>query len=399
MDPVAAQYEAYPYPARDPAEETRRLLTGTPSDPLEIDHFLFAGRRDWSRPFRALVAGGGTGDGLVMLAQKLSDAGCPAEIVYLDLSRAAREIAERRIAARGLSGVTFRTGDLLEAPALGPFDYIDCCGVLHHLPDPGAGFAALAEALVEGGGLGAMVYAPYGRTGVYPLQAALRALAPEDLSPQERVLRARAALDALPETNWFRRNHLLGDHLESDAGLFDLLLHARDRPFAADEVMAAVEAAGLAFAGFVEPARYAPETWIGEAAAPARGLPAAERAALGERLAGGIKTHVFYATKGPPRVAKPGPEARPRLRGERPGPLAATVGAGRAAHVRRDGARHRLELPRASAPALKLLDGRRRLGEVATALRTDWVGFSAAFAPLYRTLNGWGMLYFSETFE
>ena len=67
MDPVRAQYEAYPYPARDPAEETARLITGSPSHPVEIDHFLFSGRRDWSAPFRALVAGGGTGDGLIML--------------------------------------------------------------------------------------------------------------------------------------------------------------------------------------------------------------------------------------------------------------------------------------------------------------------------------------------
>ncbi|MGR3783009.1 MAG: class I SAM-dependent methyltransferase, partial [Albimonas sp.] len=83
MDPVKRQYESYPYPARDPADEARRLVEGSPSDPIEIDHFLFRGRRDWSRPFRALVAGGGTGDGLVMLAQKLADAGCPAEIHYL----------------------------------------------------------------------------------------------------------------------------------------------------------------------------------------------------------------------------------------------------------------------------------------------------------------------------
>ena len=34
------------------------------------------------------------GDGLVMLAQHLKDRGCPAEIVYLDLSKASRAIAE-----------------------------------------------------------------------------------------------------------------------------------------------------------------------------------------------------------------------------------------------------------------------------------------------------------------
>jgi SAM-dependent methyltransferase len=164
-----------------------------------------------------------------MLGQLLADAGCPAQIVYLDLSRASRKIAEARAAARGLTNIRFETGDLVAAPDLGPFDYIDCCGVLHHLPDPQAGFDALAAALAEGGGLGAMVYAPYGRTGVYPLQDVLAALA-EGLAPAEKVAVARDALDRLPETNWFRRNPLLGDHRENDAGLYDLLLHARDRP-------------------------------------------------------------------------------------------------------------------------------------------------------------------------
>jgi SAM-dependent methyltransferase len=398
MDPVAAQYEAYPYPERDPKEETRRLLTGTPSDPLEIDHFLYGGKRDWSQPFRALIAGGGTGDALVMLAQLLSDAGCPAEIVYLDLSKASREIAEARIAARGLSNVIFETGDLTGAASMGPFDYIDCCGVLHHLPDPQAGFDTLAAALTEGGGLGAMVYAPYGRTGVFPLQEALAALT-DRLPPQEKVAAARDVLDRLPETNWFLKNALLGDHRQSDAGLYDLLLHARDRPFRADEVMASVERAGLSFISFVEPARYDPATWIGEAAAPAKDLPSAARAALAERLAGGIKTHVFYAAKGRPRTAAMKPDARPRLRGFNPRELAQTVSAGRKAFVTRDGARHRLALAPAAAPLLAMLDGTKTLGEVAAARKLDWFAFSAAFAPAARALSGWGMLHYSDTFK
>ena len=80
-DPVRAQYEAYPYPQRDPKDEAKRLVTGSPSDLDEIDHYVFAGRRDWRRPFRALVAGGGTGDATVMLPQQSADRGTPAEVV------------------------------------------------------------------------------------------------------------------------------------------------------------------------------------------------------------------------------------------------------------------------------------------------------------------------------
>jgi hypothetical protein len=143
MSDVEAQYEAYPYPERDPADEAKRLIVGSPSHPVELDHYLFAGRRDWTKPFRALVAGGGTGDALIQLAQVLASAGRAAKITYLDLSTAARGIAEARAAARGLSNIEFHTGSLLDAGGFGEFDYIDCCGVLHHLPDPQAGFDAL----------------------------------------------------------------------------------------------------------------------------------------------------------------------------------------------------------------------------------------------------------------
>jgi hypothetical protein len=49
-DPVLAQYEAYPYPARDPRDEAERLITGSPSHLAEVNHYLFAGRREVTPP-------------------------------------------------------------------------------------------------------------------------------------------------------------------------------------------------------------------------------------------------------------------------------------------------------------------------------------------------------------
>ena len=150
-DEMKAQYEVYPYPERDPKDESKRLITGSPSWPQEMDHWLWGGARDWSAPLNALVAGGGTGDGLIQLAQMLTAAKRPYRITYLDMSKAARDIAEARAAARNLANITFVTGSLLDAGDHGLFDYIDCCGVLHHLPDPQAGFDALAQALTPDG--------------------------------------------------------------------------------------------------------------------------------------------------------------------------------------------------------------------------------------------------------
>ncbi|MBV9747508.1 MAG: methyltransferase, partial [Acetobacteraceae bacterium] len=97
---LAAQYEAYPYPARDPKDEARRLIVGSPSHLREIDHWVFGARRPRSQPLRALVAGGGTGDGTVMLAQHMAWWGQPGTVTYLDRSEAALGIARARTEAR-----------------------------------------------------------------------------------------------------------------------------------------------------------------------------------------------------------------------------------------------------------------------------------------------------------
>ena len=174
-----------------------------------------------------------------------------------------------------------------------------------------------------------MVYARHGRTGVYPLQAALRALTAGE-TPEAQVATAKTVLKSLPRTNWFPQNRFLGDHKESDAGLYDLLLHSRDRPYEVDDVVESVSAAGLAFLSFHEPLRYDPRLYLPEALhSRLEGLDAAAKAALAERLAGNIKVHVFYAGKGAPGVAGISPEARPRLNG--------LPAAGLASDIRRKG--------------------------------------------------------------
>jgi SAM-dependent methyltransferase len=331
-DLLRQQYETFPYPLRDPQEEKTRLLEGHPSHLLEVDHYIFGGRRDFRRPFRVLVAGGGTGDAVMMLGQHLADRRCPAEVVYLDLSTASRGIAEARAAVRGLANVRFVTGSLLELPelGLGRFDYIDCCGVLHHLPDPGAGLCLLADALTATGGIGLMLYGALGRTGVYDLQAILRRLAPIDEPAAQRVDTARRLLRQLPSTNRFARNPLISDHqVGGDSALYDLLLHSQDVAYTVPEIAALARAAGLDITAFIEPWRYDPETYVNDGALRRRlaGLDWLERAAVAELIAGNIKKHTLYlvrAGRGAVAVARPDdPDAVPVLRDDKATALAA----------------------------------------------------------------------------
>ncbi|MBI3198070.1 MAG: class I SAM-dependent methyltransferase [Rhodospirillales bacterium] len=400
LEDVRAQYEALPYPPRDPRDEAIRLITGTPSHVLEINHYLFSGRLNFTRPFRALVAGGGTGDACIMLAQQLADRRCPGEIIYLDLSTASRQVCEARAKARGLRNIQFVTGSLLDLPDMniGQFDYIDCTGVLHHLPEPAVGMRALASVLQPDGGIGVMLYGEYGRSGVYPLQEMLRTLAPPSMALEDRLAMAKRLIRFLPTTNLFRRNPYLNDHVTGgDAGLYDLVLHSCDRAFTVPEIGAMAAVAGLRVVAFLEPVRYEPATYMSDPviARQMSSLPLLERAAFAERLAGNLRTHVFYATRaGFDTVARPeDTSAIPVLRDMDAQKLAAGLQPGSPLVANLDGFPWRAQLPVLAPRIIAQIDGRKTVAEIYTSLGAQgglpqWEDFYTQFEDLYVKLNG-----------
>lgn len=401
-DQVQDQYEAYPYPSRDPRDEKKRLITGSPSDLDEVNHYLFGGRRDFTKAFRALVAGGGTGDAAIMLAQQLADR-CPAgEVVYLDLSSASRTIAEARAATRGLTNITFHSGSLLDLPSMGfeAFDYIDCCGVLHHLAAPEDGLAALSKLLKPGGGIGLMLYAVYGRNGLYPAQDMLRTLG-ADLPLKERVGQARRLLEALPPTNWLRRNPFLGDHKRSDAELVDLLLHSQDRAYSVEEVAELLSTSDLNLVSFVPPARYRPDSYLQDPKLLAALTEQDDitRAGFAEKLAGNIKTHVFYVANGENRIATPDAEgtAIPLLTRLDPKELAASLRKNPVLSLTLTGLPLKLKLPRLAAAIVERIDGKTSIAQIRESLmaldpRLETEAFGRQFAQTYEILNGFNHL-------
>src|SRR5690606_38937956 len=397
---VKRQYADFPYPPRNPLDEQKRLITGSPSHLDELNHYIFAGARDFSAPFSALVAGGGTGDAAIMLAQQLADRGPAGHVTYLDLSAASRRIAEASAEARGLKNITFLSGSLLDLPSMGigPFDYIDCCRVLHHLEEHEAGLAALAAVLQDCGGLGLMVYATLGRTGVYPVQEALKMLA-GDAPTGEQVKVAKHLLRDLSPGHWLKRNPVLGDHkLDDDAALYDLLLHPRDRSYLVGELFDLLATAEMELLGFIEPVRYEPELYLKEPELRkrARNLSPEARAALAENLAGTLKTHSFYIRKiggSAPGVAAFDPDMIPFLRDGNPAPLAAALAGRETLTVPFDGQPIEIAVPEGSADFVRQLDGTRRLRDIQTAFSLSWPNFRARFAPVYKMLNGLNLLW------
>ncbi|OQW39354.1 MAG: hypothetical protein A4S08_07370 [Proteobacteria bacterium SG_bin4] len=253
---VKQQYEALPYPPRNPGDEKSRLLRTVGDSLTELNHYCFKGQRNFDRDFRCLVAGGGTGDSVIYLAEQLR--GTSAEIVYLDMSAASRRIAEQRAEVRGLTNITWLTESLLSIPELdiGKFDYINCSGVLHHLNDPVEGSRALASALKDDGAMYLMVYAEYGRHAVYLMQTLFRELIPQHLSIQEKVNMARRIIGSLPVHHAFIKdldkwaNEITASGY-GDSGLYDLLLHSVDRCYNVNQVYELAAAAELRLVTFL----------------------------------------------------------------------------------------------------------------------------------------------------
>jgi SAM-dependent methyltransferase len=84
----------------------------------------------------------------------------PRSVIGIDPSQS---VLAARANTAHLSNAAILQGDLYDLPfPPGTFDHVFCIGVLHHLPDPRAGFTALARALKPGGKLSIWVYAREG---------------------------------------------------------------------------------------------------------------------------------------------------------------------------------------------------------------------------------------------
>jgi SAM-dependent methyltransferase len=251
-DEVKRFYEAHPYPppVGDLAGYRARWQD---RGRRRADHHLH-----WpARPFRedpsVLIAGCGTSQ-----AAKHALRWPAAQITAIDLSATGVRHTEALKRAFGLQNLEVRRLALEEVGRLGlRFDQIVCTGVLHHLADPPAGLRALRDVLAPEGALHLMVYAPYGRTGVYMLQEFFRRLgvtAGPDL--REGMRDIVAALEALPP------GHPLGTLLRTapdfrdEAALADALLNPQDRAYAVPELLALIDGAGLAFGRWVRQAPY-----------------------------------------------------------------------------------------------------------------------------------------------
>jgi SAM-dependent methyltransferase len=111
------------------------------------------------------------------------------------------------------------------------YDFINCVGVLHHLPDPARGLRALCERLKPGGIMHIFVYSALGRREIMLMQEALALLQGGDSSDfTAGVALGRAVFAALPPSSRVKRREQERWAMENerDSTFADMYLHPQE---------------------------------------------------------------------------------------------------------------------------------------------------------------------------
>jgi SAM-dependent methyltransferase len=251
---VRAFYERHPYPpAVDNLDKYRCLWQGNGDrQRRRADYHLFWPGRPYREDHTILIAGCGTAQ-----AAKHALRWPAARVTGIDFSATSVRHTEELKRKHGLDNLQVHQLAVTEVGKLGPtFDQIVCTGVLHHLPDPDAGLRALRDVLAPGGVMHLMVYAPYGRAGVYMLQEFCWRLGIQ--ATDDGIRELVVALGALPSGHPLAMLLREAPDFRNEAALADALLHPQDRAYSVPELFAYLKRCGLRFGRWVKQAPYSP---------------------------------------------------------------------------------------------------------------------------------------------
>jgi SAM-dependent methyltransferase len=242
-------YDRYPYPRPvDDLQNYGRLWQDYQR--RVADFHMFWPAQTYREDYSILVAGCGTSQ-----AAKYAIRWPHARVTGIDFS--ATSLAKTRELKRkhNLTNLNLQQLPVERAGELDDrFDQIVCTGVLHHLVDPDAGLRALRSVLNLDGAMHLMVYAPYGRVGIYMLQDFCRRLG---ISASDDAIRDLViALKSLPPGHPMEAILRTAPDFGDTAELADALLHPQDRAYSVPEFLEFLQGAGLAFGRWTRQAPY-----------------------------------------------------------------------------------------------------------------------------------------------
>ena len=284
-------YESHPYPAPLRDLDRHRELYRNPDRRRALSLLLWPTEK--LRPDREiLIAGCGTSQAATYALREPD-----ARVTAIDISETSLRHTRALQQRYGLQNLDLHRLAIEEVGELGKtFDQIVCTGVLHHLPDPDTGLQSLRNVLGPNGAMQLMVYAAYGRAGIYMMQEYCRLLGVGASQVELRDLGATiGALSAdHPIAGVVRR---APDFRRPDA-LADALLHPQDRAFTVPQLYVWLERCGLSFGRWFEQAPYLPQCGaIAKMPHAARLLSLAPplQHAAAELLRGTVTKHSFIA--------------------------------------------------------------------------------------------------------
>jgi SAM-dependent methyltransferase len=284
-------YERNPYPAPLTSLDEHRELYRNAERRRAHFHLLWP-----DRPYQEggdiLVAGCGTSQ-----AARYALSEPRSRVTGIDISQASLKYTDDLKRKYGLGNLELRQLSVESVAELGrSFDQIVSTGVLHHLPDPDVGLRALRDALHPQGALHLMVYAPYGRAGIYMMQQYCRLLGINSADADLRDL--ATTLEVLPSDHPIAEVlHSAKDFRNPDA-LADALLHPLDRAYTVPQLYAWLDRCGVSFGRWVQQAAYLPQCgFVASTAHHARlmQLPQPSRHAAMELIRGTMVRHNLIA--------------------------------------------------------------------------------------------------------
>src|SRR5579863_2536079 len=218
-------YERMPYPAPLTNLDAHRDLYKNP-DRRRAEFHLIWPAAPMRENLEILIAGCGTSQA-ARYALREPD----ARVTAIDVSDASLRHTRDLQRKYNLENLELRQLPIERVRELGrSFDLVVCTGVLHHLPDPDLGLRALREVLRPSGAMRLMVYARYGRAGIYMLQEYCRLLGIAASAPDLQSL--GAALKALPADHPISGLLQRSKDFGRPEAMADALLHPQDRAYA-----------------------------------------------------------------------------------------------------------------------------------------------------------------------
>ena len=286
---VRAFYERLPYPAPVTDLTGYGERWGKGDRRRAAFHLLWPTQR-YRDDLEVLVAGCGTSQ-----AAKHALREPAARVTGIDVSESSLQHTRELQRKYRLDNLELHQLALERIETLGRhFDKIVCTGVLHHLPDPDAGLRALRSVLKPGGAMHLMVYATYGRTGVYMLQDYCRLLGVH--ASNQELADLGATLGELPDGHplAYLLNH--AKDFRSPPALADALLHPQDRAYTVPQLYDWIRRCDCSFGRWLLQAPY-----LADCGAVARtphaarlaSLPAPEQHAALELFRGTMLKHEF----------------------------------------------------------------------------------------------------------